>query len=768
MSKFDASPQLEHDVQKEVHGDLVESLFNSFGSFAAALIGGVAAPASAWLMTSEPIYIGLTIIMSLLAIYRVLVWFGHSKTPLVRRRNEATKWEIYYAVGGISFVTTLGLTVAILFVRDHIDIAFTISFVTMMAGVGALSGRNAGSPNIVLAQLIGLCGPLAFVTAIDADHRHHWLTFILVLEVISIRSTTRFLNRNLVTALTNARDAKIQRNRFKAALNSMAQGLCMGDGGSIITVMNHRMIEFFSIAGVTAPISLQVLAWTIGKRSHMSEGESKAFGDQWSARVALPFASVFSQQFNDRLFDFHCEPAGEGGFVTVIEDVTEKRKAAKEIERIAHYAALTGLSNRLQFQKRLTRDLDRIDKRDETLAILVIDLDLFKEVNDTLGHSIGDQLLCKVAKRLRESVRETDMVSRFGGDEFCVLFQPSKKLVDADLDMIAKRIISSIRRPYVVDGHAITIGASIGVAVAPRDAVTPEELLKCGDLAMYRAKSNGRGEAVWFELKFRDDLVQKHRMEADLRRALSAQEFTIHYQPIIDTRRGGASCCEALVRWRHPERGMVSPAHFIPLAEETGLIIEIGEWVLRQACHDAMSWPSHVRVAVNLAPRQFQAPNLISMITAALADSGLDPARLELEITESTLMQDTSEVSLKIAQIRAMGLRLSLDDFGTGYSSLGYLNRFPINKIKIDRSFTIQLVGSPKTLAIVRAIAHLSRDLDIELVAEGVETHEQLALLVKENVFLIQGYLFSRPRPLEELTPLLNSSENSFKNTSVA
>ena len=223
---------------------------------------------------------------------------------------------------------------------------------------------------------------------------------------------------------------------------------------------------------------------------------------------------------------------------------------------------------------------------------------------------------------------------------------------------------------------------------------------------MYRAKSNGRGEAVWFELRFQDDLVQKHRMEADLRRALSVQEFSVHYQPIIDTRRGGASCCEALVRWRHPERGMVSPVDFIPLAEETGLIVEIGEWVLRQACRDAMSWPSHVRVAVNLAPRQFQAPNLISMIAAALADLGLDPARLELEITELTLMQDTSEVSRKLARIRAMGLRLSLDDFGTGYSSLGYLNCFPINKIKIDRSFTIQLVGCPKTLAIVRAIAH--------------------------------------------------------------
>jgi diguanylate cyclase (GGDEF)-like protein len=765
---FGASRQIEPDVRKEVHGDLVESLFDTLGSFVVSLIGGVAAPASAWFMTSQPIYIWLTTIMSLLAIYRIFVWLAHSRASLVQRRNEARKWEIYYAIGGVSFVTVLGITVAILFWRNHTDIAFTINLLTMMAGVGALSGRNAGSPNIVLAQLVGLCGPLAIVTAMNPDHRHHWLTFILVLNVISIKSTTKFLNRNLVTALTNERDAKIQRNRFKAALNSMAQGLCMGDGGSIITVLNHRMTEFFGLVAMKPPIRLEALARMIGLNSRMSDMECKEFGDQWSSHAALPFTSVFSQQINNRLFDFHCEPAGKGSFVTVIEDVTEQTKAAKEIERIAHYDALTGLSNRLQFQKRLARDLDRIAKRGDTLTILLIDLDLFKEVNDTLGHSIGDQLLCKVAKRLRENVRDTDMVARFGGDEFCVLFQPNKKLIDSHMDMIVKRIITSIRRPYVVDGHAITIGASIGIAVAPRDATTPEELLKCGDLAMYRAKSNGRGEAVWFELKFRDELVQKHRLEAELRRALSDREFVIHYQPIIDTRRGGASCCEALVRWRHPDRGMVSPAEFIPLAEETGLIVELGEWVLRVACHDAMSWPSHVRVAVNLAPRQFQAPNLISVITAALADSGLDPGRLELEITESTLMRDTLDVSQKIIELREMGLRMSLDDFGTGYSSLSYLNRFPINKIKIDRSFMIQLVDSPKTRAIVRAIAHLSRDLDIELVAEGVETHEQLALLLKENVFLIQGYLFSRPRPVGELAPLLDPSESPFKLISAA
>ncbi len=768
MSKFDAAPQLDLDIRKEVHSDLVESLFDTFGSFVVSLIGGVAAPVSAWLMTGQSIYFGLTGLMCLLGVYRVLVWGAHSRTPLAQRRQMARKWEIYYAIGGVSFVTTLGLTVAILFYRDHTDIPFTINLVIMMAGVGALSGRNAGSPHIVLAQLIGLCGPLAIIAAADADSRNRWLTFILILEVISIKSTTKFLNRNLVTALTNERDAKIQRNRFKAALNSMTHGLCMGSVDSIITVVNRRMTEFFGIAEATALIPLRAFARTISENSRMSDEESRAFGEHWSAHVALPFPSVFSQGIDGRMFDFHCEPAGGGAFVTVIEDVTEKRKAANEIERIAHYDTLTGLSNRLQFQNRLARDLEQIAKCSETLAILAIDLDLFKEVNDTLGHSIGDQLLRAVARRLRESVRETDMVARFGGDEFCVLFQPTPELNRAELDAIAKRIISTVRQPYVIDGHTITVGASIGIASAPHDAATPEELLKCADLAMYRAKANGRGEAIWFESKFMDDLVQKRRIEAELRRALSAGEFVVHYQPIVDSRSGRVSCCEALVRWNHPERGLISPVDFIHVTEETGLVVELGDWVLRQACQDAARWPSHVRVAVNLAPRQFLAPNLTAKVASALVDFGLDPTRLELEITESTLMQDSTDVSRKIFELRAMGARLSLDDFGTGYSSLGYLNRYPIQKIKIDRSFIVQLVECPKTRAIVRAIASLSRDLDIDLVAEGIETHEQLALLAKENVFLIQGYLFSRPKPFSELAPLLDPSVFSYENAHVA
>jgi diguanylate cyclase (GGDEF)-like protein len=768
MSAQDASSQMSSEVQTEVHSDLVETLFDTFGSFAVSLIGGITAPASAWLMTGESVYLALLAVSLALAMYRISVWLAHSKAPSATRRAEAKIWEIRYSIGGVSFVTAVGATAAILFYRHHLDISFVIGLVIMMAGVGALSGRNAGSPNIVFLQLIGLCGPLALITAIDDDHRYRWLTFILILEVISIKSTTKFLHKNLVTALTNERDAKIQRNRFKMALNSMTHGLCMGDVGSVISVINHRMIDFFGIAGTTTPVRLQALAKAISKNTRMSEGESDAFVARWTTHALLPRANVFSQRIDDRMFDFHCEPASAGAFVTVIEDVTEKRKATEEIERIAHFDTLTGLMNRFQFQKRLERDLDQLVERNAQLTLFNIDLDLFKEVNDTLGHTIGDLLLCEVATRLRNCVRMTDMVARFGGDEFCILLESGERLSKDDVEAIAKRIIDAIRQPYFLDGHTIVIGASVGIAVAPKDAETPESLLKCSDLAMYSAKAKGRCEAVWFEAKLHEHLIEKRRIEEGLRHALSAGELSVHYQPIVDARDGRVTCCEALMRWRHPQRGFVRPADFIPVAEETGLIIELGEWVLRQACHDAMSWPSCIRVAVNLAPRQFQAPNLAAVVQWALADSGLDPDRLELEITESTLMQDTVDISRKIAELEALGVRLSLDDFGTGYSSLGYLNRFPVKKVKIDRSFTLQLIDSVKTQAIVGAVAQLSRDLDIELVAEGVETQEQLALFAVKNVFLIQGYLFSQPKPVEDLRPLLEPSLRTFGQGKVA
>ncbi|KAB2849849.1 MAG: EAL domain-containing protein, partial [Sphingopyxis terrae] len=400
-----------------------------------------------------------------------------------------------------------------------------------------------------------------------------------------------------------------------------------------------------------------------------------------------------------RIFDFRCEPADNGSFVTVVEDVTEQRRAVREIERIAHFDALTNLPNRFQFQQRRRRDLRYIRKRGLRLALLSIDLDQFKEVNDSLGHTIGDRLLRSVADRLRECVRSVDMVARFGGDEFCVLMHPTDQMPPADA--LARRIIEAVSRPYVIEGHTILIGASVGMCLAPRDATSVESLLKCGDLAMYHSKATGRRKALWFETAMEDALLTKRQIERDLREALQSNGLDIHYQPILDARDSSIATCEALVRWRHPEKGFISPSAFIPIAEETGMIVELGEWVLRQACRDAQAWPSKARVAINFSPKQFQQPNMLDLIGKTLAETGLDPDRLEIEITESTLMQDTDDAAAKIGGLRALGVRLSLDDFGAGFSSLGYLNRFPVNKVKLDRSFVSELGQSPKAHAII-------------------------------------------------------------------
>ncbi len=749
-------PPLTADLSKEIHGDLVETLFDTPGSFLVALVGGVFAPASAWLMTGDPVFLTLIAILACLAVYRIIVWLIHAKRPVTLRREEARMWERLYAVGGIGFVTATGITAAILFIRDHRDISFTIGLSLMLAGVGALSGRNAGSPWIVFLQLIGLCAPLAAVALFDADPRYRWLSFVLLLEMISIRSTTKFLHKNLVTALRNGYEANYQRKRFGIALNSMSHGLCMGDAKMVISVVNRRVTEFFGIVAVATPITVASLARAIARSAHMTEEETQSFVARWESHAAQPRANVFSQQIGDRIFDFRCEPADAGGFVTVVEDVTAQRKAVREIERIAHFDTLTGLPNRFQFQNRLERDLRAVAKRGKRLVLLNIDLDRFKEVNDSLGHSVGDQLLLNVAVRLRKCARPGDMVARFGGDEFCLLMRPTESL--DGVDALASRIIAELSQPYLIDGRTIVIGASIGVAVAPQDAMTQDGLLKCSDLAMYQAKARGPNGAVWFQPVMEQALLRKREIEAELRHALAAGELEIHYQPIVDARDGRAVCCEALMRWRHPQRGLVSPAEFIPVAEETGLIVQLGEWVLRRACQDARHWPRHIRLAVNLSARQFEEPGLKAMVASALADSGLDPDRLDLEITETTLMSDTIEVARKINELVGLGVRLSLDDFGAGYSSLGYLNRFPVKKVKIDRAFARQVIDSPKTQAIVGAVSMLARDLDIDLVAEGVETREQLAQLALKNVFLIQGFLFSRPKPLEELGPWFEGS----------
>lgn len=740
------------EAREEIYRDLVDTLFGTPGSFAAGLVGGLIAPVSAWLMTGREVYVVLTIVMMCFAAYRLYVLYSHTMTPRDIRRRDAQLWEIRYGIGGVGFMTAVGVSVAILFSEHHDEIGGYYGIVIMMSGVGMLAGRNAGSPRIVYAQMIGLCTPLTVAALMHDDLRYWGLASIFVLVMVSLRSTTKFLHANLESALRNGRDADTQRRRFKSALNSMTHGLCMGRADKSLTVVNRRMYDFFGLDPQNMPKDLATLTDMIGDSTKMSREDARIFLEQWTSRTSLSRTDVFSREIGARIFDFRCEPADNGAFVTVVEDVTEQRRAAREIERIAHFDTLTGLANRFQFQQRLERDLRHIRKRGLSLALLCIDLDQFKEVNDTLGHTIGDRLLCAVAERLRECVRSVDMVARFGGDEFCILMHPTIETPPADA--LARRAIEAIGRPYVVEGHTIVIGASVGLCVAPRDASTAEGLLKCGDLAMYNSKAAGRRQALWFDTAMEDALVSKRRIERELREALRTEALEVHYQPIFDARDQSVSTCEALTRWRHPQLGYVSPSAFIPIAEETGMIVELGEWVLRRACRDAHLWPSEARVAVNFSSRQFQQPDLIDKVRAALDAAGLEPSRLEIEITESTLMQDTEDAADKIAGLRALGVRLSLDDFGTGFSSLGYLNRFPVDKVKLDRSFVSDLSASSKTQAIIGAVSLLTAELGIDLVAEGVETNEQRALLLAKNVHLMQGFLFSMAKPQAELALL--------------
>jgi diguanylate cyclase (GGDEF)-like protein/PAS domain S-box-containing protein len=439
--------------------------------------------------------------------------------------------------------------------------------------------------------------------------------------------------------------------------------------------------------------------------------------------------------------------------VNVVDDVTDRRRADEKIAHLAHYDALTDLPNRVLFREQVERELQRT-RRGGQFALLYIDIDEFKSINDSLGHPVGDELLKVVAARLRGCIRESDLVARLGGDEFAVI---QTDIADAaDVVEFVTRVHAAIRQPYHCLGHQLTTDASIGVALAPRDGTGLDELIKNADLAMYGAKSSGRRTYRFFEPAMDASAKARLSMHQDLRRALANGGFEIHYQPVVDLRSDEVTGCEALLRWRHPERGMVSPAEFIPVAEDTGLIGELGEWVLRTACTEAAGWPDQVRLAVNVSPVQFKCHTLALRVAGALAASGLPAGRLELEITEAVLIHDDEAALGILQQLREIGVRIALDDFGTGYSSLSYLKRFPFDKIKIDRCFIGDITENDGSAAIVQSVVNIATARNMTTTAEGVETREQRERLRALGCTEMQGYLFSAAKPGFEVRRLFN------------
>jgi diguanylate cyclase (GGDEF)-like protein len=557
--------------------------------------------------------------------------------------------------------------------------------------------------------------------------------------------------------LLKEREAELeaQNLRFDAALANMSQGLSMFDSQQRVIICNDRYGQMYGLSRdqVRPGTHLSEIIEQRIARGIFAFDDPSQYRRERLARVSTPTDKVLELS-DGRVIAISQRPMSGGGWVTTHEDITERRRIEARIAHLAHYDALTDLPNRALLRERLEQALTGDRREDRSLAVMMLDLDRFKEVNDTLGHGAGDILLKAVAERLLSCVRETDTVARLGGDEFAIVHSVNDGATDAAA--LANRIIECLSATFDLDGNQASIGTSVGIALAPADGTDPDQLIRSADLALYRSKSEGRGRYRFFEAEMDEHMQARRQLEGDLRSALANDQLTVHYQPLIQLDSNEICGFEALLRWHHPTRGNIPPGDFIPLAEETGLIVPIGNLVLRRACSEAMNWPSHLKVAVNISRIQFTCRTFVQSVISALAAANLPASRLELEITESVLLQDQEEAFATLRQLHDIGVRIALDDFGTGYSSLSNLQRFPFDKIKIDRSFVSDLSrANVDALAVVRSVARLGVSLGIATTAEGVETGEQAERVRAEGCTEMQGFFICPPSPAEEIARLL-------------
>jgi diguanylate cyclase (GGDEF)-like protein len=554
--------------------------------------------------------------------------------------------------------------------------------------------------------------------------------------------------KKIERALVESTEAlKTSNVRFASALQNMSQGLCMIDSSQKILVANERYRQIYNLPEELVTPGT-TLAQILEHRSASGNYAGPTPAEYIQAQLNNP--TDIEKLGNGRVILVLRHPMAGGYWLTTHEDITERWRNEARVAFMAHHDPLTGLVNRAALVERIEDACARQRRWGAEFNILIVDLDRFKQVNDTFGHPAGDDLLKQVAERLKLALQETDIFARLGGDEFAILQVNDVDESDA-AETLATEIITRLAEPFSVSGNVVGIGASIGIALAPDHGDNADDLFKKADLALYHAKSLGRNRHAVFEPALGQAAVEKHILENELRQAIARDEFEVRFQPIVDTKTFKVCCAEALVRWRHPERGMIAPDQFIPLAEETGTILQIGEWVLQAACREAVKWPSSVKVAVNLSAVQLRSSSLLDYIMCVLVESGLPPERLELEVTETALIEHGAECLALLKKLRNLGITIALDDFGTGYSSLNHLTVFPFDKIKIDKSFIKHMTNRADCAAIISAVLALAQSLDIHTTAEGVERSDQLRILRLAGVSSVQGFLIQRPCSATEL-----------------
>jgi diguanylate cyclase (GGDEF)-like protein len=672
--------------------------------------------------------------------------------------EQAKYWEPRYAIGAVIYAGVMGAWCFITILGSDDPIAHMVCVAATIGYTAGGAARNYGRPKLVQLHILFACGPMSLALALHGGMYYLGLAALLVLFFVGLKHINISLHAIFVKALTSSFRESALAGQFDTALNNMPHGLCMFSADGRLAVMNHRFSEMMNLSddfvqrGACAP---DIIAACIGAGS-ISAASGKMILCEIENSQARDIITTDPDVARGRSLSWKFQPMAGGGAVVLLEDITERRNAEARISHLARYDELTALPNRLNFRDEIERLLAVPHDAVQLSALLFVDLDQFKQVNDTLGHPCGDQLLCAVADRLREMLRPEDFVARFGGDEFVVFQQNIKSNEDAA--GLARRIVDHLSERYQIGNHLVEIGASVGIAMTSPAGISADTLLKNADMALYRAKADGRGTFCFFRDEMAQTVEARRILELDLRKALADEEFELFYQPLVNLKSGRIATCEALLRWNHPVRGTVSPVDIIPVAEDMGLIVDLGRWILRKACMECMQWPEGVSVAVNFSPQQFHQRDVLSEVRYALEVSGLPANRLEIEITESSLLRNTQLTREVLSQLRATGVRISLDDFGTGYSSLSYLHNFPLQKVKIDRSF-LEGIDTDRPLTLLRGVARLSADLGMSVVVEGIETNEQLELISADGtVTEAQGYLFSRPVPSVRVRQLLNAS----------
>ncbi|NDW06270.1 putative bifunctional diguanylate cyclase/phosphodiesterase [Jiella pacifica] len=739
---------------------LVASLFSSPASIVLSNAVGILVMLISWQWTGDGTF-------SALAAIAILVLLGRMAT-LVRYRlachegeghQALRRWDLEFQIGATLFAVLQGICCFHAIAATTLPAVQILNVIAAVAFASGYVARNAARPKYVIIQVLCLCIPMMVALERSNQPSYRTIAIFIILYMMTNFVIVLSLNRNLkaladASAAAQDKEASSRKHAEQAhlALRSMTHGLVTFDASLVCELQNDRHGDLYGVGAETNDLEAMLAGAIKARRLSRSDATLIRQDVNRTLRQQATSARELTTPCGSTLL-VHAKPTDTGGVLLVTEDFTERKLTQQKIETLARTDPLTGLANRHELDRMLASIGPGFREGIGSVAILYIDLDDFKTVNDSLGHGVGDKVLVAIAKRIRSAFRQTDFLARFGGDEFVAII-PS---ADGEISLAAaERLMLALAPPVIVGDRKFTIGASIGIAIGPRHGLDGDSLMTAADLALYEAKTTGKNRASQFQPEMASSFKRRTELENEMREGLGSGQFEVHYQPIVEIASRRVVALEALLRWNHPAKGRISPAEFIPIAERSDLISDLGEWVLRSAAADIVRLPSEVSVSINVSPMQFRQPGrLVAAIRSIIEDRHVPAERLELELTESVLVDDTEQTLATMAELRALGVRFSLDDFGTGYASIGYLATYSFDKVKIDRSFASVILENDASRSIVELVQHLAERIGFTVVAEGLESQVQVEAIAATGICLAQGYFFGRPEPIGPLAKRL-------------